>query len=130
MSGGILAGGFADRRRVPFEVEKIIGDLKGCAERNAVMADGARVQTIALAENGSRNAAEMQKRTGFHRLQRFNLPLAKFGLLTVEAPFCRKVEHLPSDHAAKPGRSRKSAHQCRANFGVDVGFRARENVES
>jgi len=34
--GGVLAGGLAERRRIALDVEQIVGDLEGLADRRAI----------------------------------------------------------------------------------------------
>ncbi len=58
--GGVLAGLFADQRRIAFEIEQIVGDLEGLADRRAVTLERRALRRRRLGENAAGLAAEAQ----------------------------------------------------------------------
>ena len=45
--GGVLAGLFADQRRIAFDIEEIVGDLKRLADRRAVAFERVALRALA-----------------------------------------------------------------------------------
>src|ERR1700730_2029794 len=65
----VLPGLLAERRRVAFDVEQVVGDLEGFAERAAVIVERLVLLLRGLAQDRTRNAAKAQQRAGLHLLQ-------------------------------------------------------------
>src|SRR6202051_3536003 len=59
--GGVLAGLFAERRRVAFDVEQIVGDLEGLAERAAIIVERLILLWRGLSEDRAGNTAIAQQ---------------------------------------------------------------------
>src|ERR1700722_9057982 len=55
--GCVLSGLLAERRRVTLDIEQIVGDLEGFAERAAVIVERLIFPLRGLAEDGTGNAA-------------------------------------------------------------------------
>ena len=55
---GVLAGRFADERRIAFEIEKIIGNLEGVADCRSVTIERVTLGLGRGAENAARLAGE------------------------------------------------------------------------
>ena len=66
---GVLAGAFAERRRVAFHVENVVGDLKRGANRAPISGKRRTRCRVRACQDRPRLDAELQKRAGLHRLQ-------------------------------------------------------------
>src|SRR5204863_8913520 len=104
------AGLLAERCRIALDVEQVVGDLEGFAERAAVIVERLVFLLGGLAEDGASNAAEAQQRAGLHLLQPRHVDRPAIA----EAAFTRKVEHLAADHAADAGGPRQCAGEQEA----------------
>src|SRR6202034_1505562 len=96
--GGVLAGLLAERRRVAFDIEQIVGDLKGLAERAAIIVERLMLLGRGLSEDRAGDAAIAQQRAGLHLLQARDIDR----LAVAEPALAGEVEHLAADHAADP----------------------------
>ena len=90
MPSAVLAGGLAQRGGVAFDVEQVVGDLKGFTDRRAVARDGGSGRGVCLAENRTGAAGKAQQRAGLHCLQGDDLAFAQRAFLR-KAPFGGKV---------------------------------------
>ena len=124
-SAASCAGLLAERRGVAFDVEQIVGDLEGFAERAAVIVERLIFLLRGLAEDGAGDAAEAQQRAGLHLLQ----PRDVDRLAVAEPAFAGEVEHLAADHAADAGGARQRPRQQQAHRGVLVDLVAGDDVE-
>ncbi|ODN72629.1 hypothetical protein A6302_00122 [Methylobrevis pamukkalensis] len=70
-----------------------------------------------------------QQRPGLHRLQAADLRRVQRPAERLEPTLGGKIQHLPADHAAKPGRAREAAYQIEPQGGVGIGLRPRKEIE-
>src|SRR6202011_4844065 len=92
----VLAGLLAERGGVTFDVEQIVGDLEGFAERAAVVVERLIFLWRGLAEDRAGNAAIAQQRAGLHLLQ----PRDIDRLAVAEPALAGGGGHLAAGHAA------------------------------
>ena len=118
-SAASCAGRLAERRRVALDVEQIVGDLEGFAERAAVIVERLIFLLRGLAEDRAGDAAVAQQRAGLHLLQ----PRDVDRLAVAEAAFAGEIEHLAADHAADAGGARQRAGQQQAHSRRPCGSR-------
>src|SRR6202011_1878295 len=121
----VLAGLLAERGGVTFDVEQIVGDLEGFAERAAVVVERLIFLWRGLAEDRAGNAAVAQQRAGLHLLQPRDID--RFAV--AEAALAGEVEHLAPHHAANSRRARQRAGQQKADGWVLMDLVARDDVE-
>ena len=124
-SAASCAGRLAERSRIALDVEQIVGDLEGFAERAAVIVERLVFVLRGLAEDRAGDAAEAQQRAGLHLLQ----PRHVDRLAVAEAAFAGEIEHLAAGHAADAGGARQRARQQQAHVGVLVDLVAGDDVE-
>src|SRR5262249_62266634 len=94
MSGRVLTGGFADRRRIALDVEQVVGDLECLAKSGTVMLKRRPLAWIGLAQDGPGKTAKAQERSRLHCLQDLDILFAELGRRSIEPSFGREVEHL------------------------------------
>jgi hypothetical protein len=121
-----LPGLLAERGRVALDVEQVVGDLEGFAERAAVVVERLVLLRRGLAEDGAGNAAIAQQCAGLHLLQ----PRDVDRFAVAEASFAGEVEHLAADHAAQSRGARQRTRQQQPDIGIAVNFVAGDDVES
>ena len=109
------AGRFAERSRVAFDIEKVVGDLEGFAERAAVSVERLIIFLRGLAEQRAGDAAVAEQRARLHLLHTRHVDR----LAVAEAAFAGEIEKLPADHAANAGSARQRTRQQQAN-GCDL----------
>ena len=102
----------AERRRVAFRVQYVVGDLEGRAERRAIARQRLRLVRARLAEDRAGVDGEAQQRAGLHRLQGQDFVLGQ----RTSGGFGLKIERLTADHAAKARGARQSQHELRAHL--------------
>src|SRR5262249_46764075 len=83
---GILAGGFTERLGVALDIEQIVGNLEGLANRHAIAINTVERCSVSLSENRPGAAGKADQRPGFHRLQGCDFLFAQHALL-LEAAF-------------------------------------------
>ena len=103
----VLSGLLAERRRVALDVEQVVGDLEGFAERAAVIVERLVFLLRGLAEDRAGNAAKAQQRAGLHLLQ----PRHVDRLAVAEPPLAGEVQHLAADHSANSRCARQRPRQ-------------------
>ncbi len=63
MGGRVLAGRFADRCRIAFDVEEIVGDLERLAKSGTVTLKRFPLTLVGLAQDRPGNTSEAQERS-------------------------------------------------------------------
>ncbi len=122
---GVLARAFAERRRVAFDVENVVGDLKRGADCAPVSFKRRTRFRPRSGEPRPRLDAEFEQRAGLHRLQASDLLNRKRRrrLLGVD------IKHLAAHHAREAGGSRKPQAERDAHLRDRVGRRIGEDLE-
>ena len=122
--GGVLAGRFADQRRIAFEIEKIVGDLEGLADRRSIA-----LERLALRRLGrGRECRRPRSRSAAARRSSSPAASARRSRRAAAAPlheaaFGGEIEHLAAGHAADAGGARQRPHQLDAHARIGMGFR-------
>src|SRR6202142_2228165 len=130
VGGRIFSRRLANSGCVAFDIEQVIGDLKGFADRRTVTFERRTRLAGRLAEHGSTRAGKLQEGSGLHCLQSFYVAEIKFAPPAIcKSTFGRKIEHLPASHSAETGGSRKRGNELNSDLGLCVCLRAREGIE-
>src|ERR1700730_17087414 len=123
--GGVLPGLLAERCRVALDVEQIVGDLEGLAERMAVIVERLMLCRRGLPEDRAGDAAIAEQRAGLHLLQAGDVDR----LTVAEPALAGEIEYLAADHAADSRGPRQRPRQQQAYGGISMDFVAGDDVE-
>ena len=122
MPACVLARALAQRRRVAFSVEQVVGDLERRADRRAVGGERNEGRLAGAGEPGAGLDAEPYQRARFHRLQARD----RLGRQRRRRRLCGDVEHLAADHAGEPrGAGEAGAKRARVSAFGSVSGSAR-----
>lgn len=119
----ILGDRLADERRVTFDIEKIIGKLKGNAERTPIFQKSVAPRVLRARQNRPRLAGEADQRARFHGLKAQYIRFAHLGLMRSE------IKHLSACHAAPSHMARKAGYKLAAYSGIGMGGRIGQDFE-
>ena len=120
----ILRDRLADKRGIAFDIEQIIGELKGNAQRASVIEQSVTLHRGRLPKNRAGFARVTDQRTGFHGLQAQNVGLG-------QTPARRlKVKHLPACHTGTPRIPCQTEHKRTADSRILMSCGMGENFES
>ena len=121
----VFAGAFAELRVSALRVENIIGDLKGRAQRAAVIIERGALGGVGAPQRGAGQDRKAQQRAGLHRLEALGLVFAqrRLGRLRLQ------IKRLPADHAADARGAGEAEHKLGADGGIGMGRGIGEDVE-
>ena len=122
---GQLEAPRAPWRRGALDVEQVVGDLEGLAERFAVIVERLVFLLRGLAEDRAGDAAEAEQRAGLHLLHAGDVDR----LAVAETAFAGEVEDLAAGHAADAGGAGQRAGQQQTHLSVLVDRIAGDDVE-
>ena len=120
VGGRIFSRRLADGRCIAFDIEQVIGDLKGFADRRTVtferrprLCAGASPSMAPLEQANFRSAPVFIDCSSFYVAE---VKLASPAIC--KSAFGRKIEHLPAGHSADAGGSRKRGNELNSDVGL------------
>ncbi len=122
---GVLGGGLAEGRRIALDIEEVVGELEGEADRAPEGGKGGVLVGARLAEDRPGLGGKGDEGAGLHRLQAADRGLVERDVGGLGG----EVEHLAADHAGKARGAGEAEHEIGPHGRVGGGVRAAENVE-